>query len=596
MANLFPLLNVPKDTSQEMQQFLEGVKQWINIKGGFVSNSDKEKIVAFKDLEKLGVDISKISSSKGQVYNFTKSKVNYVPPQPPKSLAVENAIFANILTWTDPEDEGLDYIEVWSSKNSEYLSESVLTGLIPKGTETFSHSPISTKDYYYYWIRAVDTSGNSSTWNPKPEMGGMYSPPAITASVSEMVEMLRTDDISDNPFLDSTGFGMLQVGETDQFVVNADMFRVFQPGTVAPKEVFTIGNISGTPTIGISGDMIVDGTIVGRHIDAGVITADKMATELFITSEAQIADGVITSAKIGNAQITNAKIANGAITNAKIANATISSAKIDSLDGGKIDANSISADKLNVSSLSSISANIGTITAGTINANNVSVTNLDASQLTRGSITYSILPNIYSDKIFINNLSDLSNNVNGTLYFRTTSGSSRLKIDANYVESINSYHLVLVSSSGTIVAFDDIEPASNNSRDLGSTSRAWNGIYFNNAYAQCSCLKDIDCLSILEGFEPLVDETKKVKLSKEGLPKINKRSIPDWMTNKELLYNEMKKENGDLITREDYDTFWDEGEFEEGRAFRNMDHTVDVAIGAILQLNDKVKALEKKVK
>jgi len=89
------------------------------------------------------------------------------------------------------------------------------------------------------------------------------------------------------------------------FSVLADKFIVYNPSNDGQSiQGFIIGSVNGTTTVGINGNLLVDGTILARSIVAGTITGDRIA------------------------------------------------------------AGTITADRLSVSSLSAIAANVGTVTAG----------------------------------------------------------------------------------------------------------------------------------------------------------------------------------------------------------------------------------------
>lgn len=72
------------------------------------------------------------------------------------------------------------------------------------------------------------------------------------------------------------------------FGVLADHFYVAQPGVTggAARQVFTIGNVAGVPTIGIAGNVLIDGSVTAQHIavstlsaiaaNIGTLTAGKM--------------------------------------------------------------------------------------------------------------------------------------------------------------------------------------------------------------------------------------------------------------------------------------------------------------------------------
>lgn len=61
---------------------------------------------------------------------------------------------------------------------------------------------------------------------------------------------------------------------TSSFSVLADKFIVVHPaqnGTTI--EAFIVGLVDGVPTVGINGNLIVDGTILARHIDVDTLSA-----------------------------------------------------------------------------------------------------------------------------------------------------------------------------------------------------------------------------------------------------------------------------------------------------------------------------------
>ena len=63
-------------------------------------------------------------------------------------------------------------------------------------------------------------------------------------------------------------------GGTSTFAVLADKFVVINPTNDANGiTAFVVGNVNGTPTVGINGNLIVDDTILARHIDVSTLSA-----------------------------------------------------------------------------------------------------------------------------------------------------------------------------------------------------------------------------------------------------------------------------------------------------------------------------------
>jgi hypothetical protein len=124
--------------------------------------------------------------------------------------------------------------------------------------------------------------------------------------------------------------------DSSEIAFIANVFKICQPDGSTLKQVFTVGNIGGQPTVGINGDLIIDGTIPTAKItDAAITTAlirDASITtakiDLAQITTALIADATITTALIADAQITTAKIATAQITTALIHDAAITTAQI----------------------------------------------------------------------------------------------------------------------------------------------------------------------------------------------------------------------------------------------------------------------------
>lgn len=135
-----------------------------------------------------------------------------------------------------------------------------------------------------------------------------------------------------------TGAVRLDSGATSStFAVLADKFIVVHPSANGTTiQAFIVGLVNGVSTIGVNGNLLVDGTVIARTIGASAITTDKLDA------------GAVTAAKISAGAIETDKLAASAVTADKIA------------------AGTITADKLAVTSLSAIAANVGTVTAGVL--------------------------------------------------------------------------------------------------------------------------------------------------------------------------------------------------------------------------------------
>jgi hypothetical protein len=81
-------------------------------------------------------------------------------------------------------------------------------------------------------------------------------------------------------------------------------------------------------------------------------------------------------------------------------------------------------------------------------------------------------------------------------------------------------------------------------------------------------LDEEDDLKLIKNMLPLKDKDGKVVLDqKTGKPKLDNKTLPDWIQ----VESKAKDDN---------------------EPFRNMGHTVDLLLGAIRQLDDKIAQLE----
>jgi hypothetical protein len=192
------------------------------------------------------------------------------------------------------------------------------------------------------------------------------------------------------------GFGLASGDPNEaesEFAIRADRFYVVFPTGDGSTSIipFVVGMVDGVSTVGISGQLVVDGSVLARAIAAGAVTATKInvsqlaaisadmgaitagtmninngtfvidpngnitanaptmqsvnyspnvsgwrltregnlyLTNIVCIGTANIQDGAITNAKIGNAQVTTAKIGDAQVTNAKIVNAAVTTLKI----------------------------------------------------------------------------------------------------------------------------------------------------------------------------------------------------------------------------------------------------------------------------
>lgn len=330
------LAPLPKTGDPATAKFLQSVQEVLQVMMG-QRGGDGGNVLTVADLAKLGLEPGAVMKASGRpAYDLSIYKVDSQAPSAPRNLQVQNQVFANLLTWDNPADSDLSHVEIWHSITSS-RDDASLVGIATKPNTTFSHGPVSTRSAHYYWIRAVDYAGNRSVWAPPDAQGGYLVPAFNAATINELL----------NELTDETKYSTV-------FKVIAGAFIIAQPDGSGARSVFAVGTVNGQTVLGLRGDMIVDGGILTRMLDADVVTAEKVAArailgrhltveEAVITAAAQIATAIINDAHINN--LSAGKIT-GQIVDAQVA--YINAAKIQNLIFGAIAGQVVDAQIANV--------------------------------------------------------------------------------------------------------------------------------------------------------------------------------------------------------------------------------------------------------
>lgn len=106
---------------------------------------------------------------------------------------------------------------------------------------------------------------------------------SLTSSVTSNMTAIAGIGAQQTILLDANGYvsGTKQLNGgpgASSFTVLADFFQIAKPGVAggSPVQVFGLGTVNGTTKLALRGDMLIDGTIISRHIYAGSVTADKI--------------------------------------------------------------------------------------------------------------------------------------------------------------------------------------------------------------------------------------------------------------------------------------------------------------------------------
>jgi len=113
-----------------------------------------EYTIRIRSINALGIRSSFISAT-------TTLTGDSTAPGVPTSMTVTGGFKSIILTWTNPSDNDFSNVEIKRSPNA---TEGNATTIAITSSDTFTDEPFTGAIERYYWLRSVDTSGNTSAW------------------------------------------------------------------------------------------------------------------------------------------------------------------------------------------------------------------------------------------------------------------------------------------------------------------------------------------------------------------------------------------------------------------------------------------------
>ncbi|RLB93532.1 MAG: hypothetical protein DRH26_03665 [Deltaproteobacteria bacterium] len=199
-----------------------------------------------------------------------------------------------------------------------------------------------------------------------------------------------TVKIDNNGYL--TGYGLISTNNngtpTSEFIILADKFQIVTPGE-DPQVPFVVGEVDGVSTVGIDGNLVVDGTILSPAIQADAVKAAHIdANEVYVGLQIQSTSYVagtsgwkinntlaefndivmtFTSSTERTAAQSALNVADGAdvtdYSNSAIANSELSDlAWLDTISNTYLDDNCVQARNVNVTNLQALHADTGDLT------------------------------------------------------------------------------------------------------------------------------------------------------------------------------------------------------------------------------------------
>lgn len=224
--------------------------------------------------------------------------LDYSAPPQPTGLAAFGTFNNIFLEWDPPPYANHAYTEIWRAAVDD-LGQAVAVGTSSMNVNLYV-DPVDDGSTYYYWIRFVSRADVPGPYNATAgTIGETSATPTriLDALVGNLAETHLVDALANDIDLlrgervikvdvdgRVVGIGMAVVngesGPSGDLVIYADRFAVVTPAAdpgETPTVPFVVGNVNGVSTVGVNGQLVVDGSIYGYSIAADQITADHMS-------------------------------------------------------------------------------------------------------------------------------------------------------------------------------------------------------------------------------------------------------------------------------------------------------------------------------
>ena len=217
-------------------------------------------------------------------------------PSAPTSLSAAGGYKYITLSWTNPADADLNYVEIYENTTATTVGATVV------GTSAgnrFVRTNLGLNETKYYYLKAVDFSGNKSGFS-----SGTFA----------------TTEYIDNADFEN---GVRQLFIDQNLDIIAPVSSLPASGDFTGQQVFLTtdgklyqwnGSAWALTLAAADGGDITSATITGDKIVANTITGGLLATSGIITDSAQMNNAVISSAKIADLAVERIKIGNNAVS------------------------------------------------------------------------------------------------------------------------------------------------------------------------------------------------------------------------------------------------------------------------------------------
>ena len=187
--------------------------------GGFQSILTSETTYRIQDVE---VDasysvrvyaINRLGARSGYVTDSITGQGDTVAPSAPSGLTATGDFGGVVLEWTNPTDSDLDVIEIYESTDSIQSNSSLVA---TTKSSAFTRGGLSDGVTRYYWLRAIDYSGNRSGFNSAT---GVSATTLIPVNNDRVIGRIETVDTL------TTGLGTADEGKVEFLTTDQTLYK-----------------------------------------------------------------------------------------------------------------------------------------------------------------------------------------------------------------------------------------------------------------------------------------------------------------------------------------------------------------------------------
>lgn len=212
-----------------------------------------------------------------------------VAPSAPTGLSAVGGTNQISLFWTNPSDSDFDLIQIWEGTSSVQGNATLIA---TTKASSFVRGGLSNGVTRFYWIKAVDYTGNISLFNSETGVSATTVVPLEQGDVIgtiEVVDELTADlgaaDIGKVEFL-TTDQKLYRWNGVDEWITGVVIDDVSGSITADRIDASTLSAISadmGTITAGsISAELITSGLLSAQRISIDGVTLDRSDSDLII--------------------------------------------------------------------------------------------------------------------------------------------------------------------------------------------------------------------------------------------------------------------------------------------------------------------------